>query len=440
MIKYAIGIIALGIVIFVHELGHYIAARLAGVTVHTFSLGWGPVLLRKKIGETEYRLSAFPIGGYCGMKGENAFREALDSGSDGIKREPGSFYSAHPAKRIAIAFAGPFANLLLAVIAYALVSAFGYQYRTWENRIVPAWLFEGQTESPAKSAGLLPGDRIISLDGSPTDTYSDIQQYVSTRPEEQIMAEIDREGSLFSTALLPELDRKTGSGRIGIYPFIPLVIGSIKEGSAADTAGLKVGDVINSVNGILVTHYLEYERSLADKPEQVLLSLDRNGIALTKRVVVLYGDAAPETGIGWKQVEVLVKGTDPLTSLINGLKETEQTLELTVKGISLLFRGVDVAEAVSGPVRITYLIGEVAQGGFTGLAQLLGIICVSLFLMNLLPVPVLDGGLILLTLIELLRRKPIKPKMLYYAQFAGMAFILCIFALALFSDITFLSK
>lgn len=440
MIKYVIGILALGIVVFVHELGHYIAARLSGVTVNTFSLGWGPVLFRKKIGDTEYRLSVLPIGGYCGMKGENAFREALDKGADGIEREPGSFYSAHPAKRIAIAFAGPFANLIFAVVAYAMVSAFGYQFRTWENRVIPAWLFDAQAGSPAQNAGLLIGDRIVSLDGVPIETYSDIQQYVSTRPEERILVRIDRDGTLVEATLEPTLDKKTGSGKIGIYPYIPLVVGSIKPGSAADTADLRVGDVIRSVDGKEVTHYLEFEQALSGKPEEVSLAVDRNGIAVTKRVVVLYGDSGAETGIGWKQVEVRVEGTNAFHSLVNGVKETANTLELTIKGITLLFRGVDVTEAVSGPVRITYMIGEVAQGGFTGLAQLLGIICVSLFLMNLLPVPVLDGGLILLTLIELARRKPIKPKMLYYAQFAGMAFILGIFALALFSDINFLAK
>jgi len=189
-----------------------------------------------------------------------------------------------------------------------------------------------------------------------------------------------------------------------------------------------------------VAQYLDFEKALDGKPAEVTLSLSRNGIQLSKRVVVLYGDQGPELGIGWEQVSVKVPGTGPLKSLATGVTETANTFALTVKGIGLLFRGVDVTQAVSGPVQITYMLGEVAQTGFTGLAQLLGIICVSLFLMNLLPIPVLDGGLILVTLIEFARREPLKPKTLYYVQFVGMAFILCIFALAIFSDFNFLTK
>ncbi len=441
MIRYVYGVLALGLVILVHEIGHFVAARLSGVTVKTFSIGMGPVLIRKRIGDTEYRISALPIGGYCGMKGEHAFREALDKNADSIEREPGSFYAAHPLKRIAIALAGPFFNLAFAVLAYALVSALGYDYKTWENRVVPAWIYDAQApDSPAKAAGLLTGDRIVALDGKKIETYSDIQQYVSIRPEEPVAATIERDGRVFEATLTPDLDKKTGSGKIGIYPFIPLIIQSLTPGSAADTAGLRPGDRVIQVNGVSVSHYFEFEKTLDPKPAEVFLTVDRNGIQTVKKVVVLYGDTGPQVGIAWKRVEVRVPGTGPIKSVENGVTETAKTFALTVKGIGLLFRGVDVTEAVSGPVRITYMLGEVAQTGFTGLAQLLGIICVSLFLMNLLPVPVLDGGLVLVTLIELARRKPLKPKTLYYAQFVGLAFILCVFALALFSDFNFLTQ
>lgn len=440
MITYVLGIIALGIVILTHELGHFAAARLFGVTVETFSIGWGPVLFRKRRGDTEYRISALPLGGYCGMKGEHAFREALDKNADRIDREPGSFYAAHPLKRIAIAFAGPLANLIFAVLAYALVSAFGYGYMTWENRIVPAWEFDGQSDSSAAKAGLMAGDRIIALDGKSISNYSEIQQYISTRPEEPVSATIDRNGIILNAELIPALDKRTGSGKIGIYPYIPLIVDSVKPGSAADTTGIKAGDKVIEIDGKSITHYLELERALQSNPEDVHLTIDRGGIRLVKRVVVLYGDNGAEMGLHWTGVSVQVPGTGPLESLKEGVFQTAETFALTVKGISLLFRGVHVTEAVSGPVQITHMLGEVAKTGFTALAQLLGIICVSLFLMNLLPIPVLDGGLILVTLIELFRRSPLKPRTLYYVQFIGMAFILCIFALAFFSDFNFLTK
>ena len=159
MIKILIGILMLGLVIIVHEFGHFVAARLFGVTVETFSVGWGPVLLRKKRGDTEYRLSLLPLGGYCGMKGEHAFSEAIEKNLDAIPREEGSFYGIHPVKRMLVAFAGPFFNLLFAAVALALVSAVGYSYNTYDNRIVPASAYDANAEKKPGRRGRPQGRR-----------------------------------------------------------------------------------------------------------------------------------------------------------------------------------------------------------------------------------------------------------------------------------------
>ena len=143
MIKVITGIIALGLVVIIHELGHFIAARLCGVEVETFSIGWGPVLFKKKVGTTEYRLSALPLGGYCGMKGEHAFTEALQQNLDSIPKEQNSYYGVHPFKRMIIAFSGPLANLCFAVLVLACVSAVGSSYESYANRIVPASVYDG---------------------------------------------------------------------------------------------------------------------------------------------------------------------------------------------------------------------------------------------------------------------------------------------------------
>ena len=252
--------------------------------------------------------------------------------------------------------------------------------------------------------------------------------------------EYERDGTTFTTRITPNLDKKQGTGKIGIYPYIPLVIGSVKSGSAAETAGLKKGDVIMAVNGLPVNQYLQFEAQLKSKPEQITVTANRNGSTTDYRLVLLYTDKGVEAGIGWQTIPVTVKGTGLIDSVKNGVVETGKTIQLTIKSIGLLFRGVDVTEAVSGPVRITMMIGEIAETGFSGLAQFLAIICVSLFLMNLLPVPVLDGGLILFSVIEIFNRKPLKPKTLYYVQFIGIAFIVALFILAISSDIRYLIK
>lgn len=441
MIKILIGLLALAIVVIIHELGHFIAARRCGVVVETFSIGWGPVLFRKKRGETEYRISALPIGGYCGMKGEHAFTEALDKKLDAIPQDPGSFYGVHPLKRVIIAFSGPFANLCFAAIVLAFVSAAGYTYQTYGNSIVPASRYGGEVDSPVDKAGLAEGDTIISLGEKKMANFSDIQQFVATRPEESFEVTYVRDGTTRTSLITPTLDKKTGSGKIGIYPYIPLVVGSIKEGSAADAAGMRLGDRVVAVNGLPVSHYMQFTALLKDKPEQVTISVERDGIVTERPLVLLYGaDGQVESGIAWKTETVRVAGTDFLGSVKSGLVETGNTIALTIKSIALLFRGVDVTEAVSGPVRITMMIGEVAQTSLIGVAELLSVICVSLFLMNLLPIPILDGGLILFSVIEAITRKPLKPKTLYYVQFIGMAFIVCLFVFAMFGDIKYLMK
>jgi regulator of sigma E protease len=440
ILKIVYGLVALGLVVFIHEAGHFIAARLSGVAVETFSIGWGPVLLRKKRGNTEYRLSALPLGGYCGMRGENAFRDALERNLEAIPREEGGFYSAHPLKRVAIAFAGPFANLLFAVIALALVSAIGFSYRSYDNRVVLASRYDGGL-NPADAAGLAEGDRVVALAGKKVATFSDIQEIIATNPEKPLALEYEREGSVISTSIVPRLDKKTGAGRIGIYPYIPLVVSSVNRGSAAETAGIRPGDEITAVNGVPVAHYLQFTHALKDRPAEAVVTVDRGGISRDERLVLLYPESgAIETGIDWKAETVVVQGTGLFGSVRYGVLETGRMIALTAKSVALLFRGVDLTEAVSGPVRITVMIGEVAKTGFSGLAELLSVICVSLFLMNLLPIPVLDGGIILTALVEFAIRKPLRPKTLYYAQFVGMGFILVVFILALFSDVHFLMK
>ena len=444
MVKILIGLIILSIMVFIHELGHFIAAKLCGVVVESFSIGWGPVLFKKKKGDTEYRISAIPMGGYCGMKGEKAFQQAIEENLSAIPKKEGELYGVHPFKRIIIAFAGPFANYISAVLALAIVSAIGSSYYTSSNKIAPVYYYNEADDSPAREADLRMGDIILSINGEKTETFADIVRLIVPEAKEEVTLEIERDGQILTKKLRPKLDPKTGAGIIGFYSFIPLEIDSVKPSSSAELAGLKKGDLIMEVNGIEVANTVDLNRALGGINEKTAeLGILRDENKITKTVNLIRTENGIDLGLNIKSIKVETPGTGFFKSIVNGFVLTHKAFVLTFKSLGLLFKGVDFRQAVSGPVRITHMLGDVAAQGFKagfliGLSDILNfvsIISISLFIMNLLPIPILDGGLILFAFIEFIFRRQIHPKVLYYVQFIGIAFIGIVFIFALWGDI-----
>ncbi len=361
-----IGLIFLFFLIFFHELGHFIAAKLFGVKVEAFSIGFGPVLLHREKGGTDYRLSLIPFGGYCAMKGEKDFQKSLDAGLNHIEAEKDSMYGVHPFKRLLIAFAGPFFNLLFAFFALTCISLIGYSYYSYSNKIdVPDESNHAEITSVAKDAGIQSGDSIIKIDGKNTEDFADLIEQISAKPDQDISVTVLRNGKELEFKLHTEMDKKTGGGKIGI---------------------------------IARTESLEKK---------------------TKQPKWIFPAAA------------------------EGFLETCRYSYLTVKGFLTLFKGVDLSETVSGPARIADMMGQAVKESFgdsikTGIVNTLSfmaVISISLGIMNLLPVPVLDGGLILFAFIELVSRRKLPPKILYYIQFVGIAFIAVMFVIGINGDI-----
>lgn len=361
-----IGLVFLFFLIFFHELGHFIAAKIFGVKVEAFSIGFGPVLLHRKKGGTDYRLSLVPFGGYCAMKGEKDFQKSLDAGLNHIEAEKDSMYGVHPFKRLLIAFAGPFFNLFFAFFALTCISLIGYSYYSFSNKIdVPDENNNAEISSVAKEAGIQSGDSIIKIDGKKTEDFSDLIAEISAKPDQNISVTVLRGGKEMEFNLHTEMDRKTGGGKIGI---------------------------------IARTESLEKKT----KPPKWLFP-----------------------------------------AVAEGFMETCRYSALTVKGFFTLFKGVDLSETVSGPARIADMMGQAVKESFgdsvkTGIVNTLtfmAVISISLGIMNLLPVPVLDGGLILFAFIELVFRRKLPPKVLYYIQFVGIAFIAVMFVIGINGDI-----
>ncbi len=452
VINILIGLVGLGFVVFVHELGHMLAAKAVGIEVEAFSIGWGRKLVGYTWRGTEYRISVFPMGGYCKMKGERSYAEALENNEDKIPHEAGGFFAAAPWRRIVTLLAGPVANVLLAVLILSIVWWIGFSVQTYENRIVLAAEYGARaTESqagepsPAEAADLQTGDRIVEIDGQPVRSYSDIQQIVAQNALTELSFTVVRDGHSLEVPVTPDLQTDTGAGYIGVYPWVEPVIGQVVDGSAAAAAGFQQGDRVVSINGEEVAHVWEFRRLLAESEEQadVLVSRDGTRVALTVDPDL----AALDEGMNFQTVTMPTPDYNVFQAISRGATESLRILTVSVRSLRLLFQGVNLTDAVAGPVRISYFIGDIATSGFqigvgAGLRSLfnfLALLSVVLFFMNLLPIPVLDGGQIVLAVVEWIRGRSPHPKTIYRYQLAGTVIVFGLLIFALFGDVLFLA-
>ncbi|MCG8477566.1 MAG: RIP metalloprotease RseP [Spirochaetales bacterium] len=471
MVNVLIGLIGLGLVVFIHELGHLVAAKWAGVTVEAFSVGWGRKIWSFTRGGTEYRISWLPIGGYCKMQGEQALSRAWQDRSAHIDVREGDFYAARPWKRIVILIAGPAVNFIFAVIVFAIVSIIGQSIQTFPNRIVLASDYDAPA-SVATRAGLETGDRILAIDGESVETFRDLQTTIGQSADRELILTVLRDGAEREVSLVPDLDPATGIGFIGVYPWVEPVVAAVGADTPAAIAGIQAGDRIvavrlespeaasredstvsvtsDGVREIDTPHSIAIEHAMATAGNRrVSVRAERDGRVRELAVVPEVDEnGAVRLGISYETIEVAPPEYGLVGGAVEGFRQAAQTLRLSIRGIGLLFSGVDVNQAVMGPVRITYLVGEVATTGLaSGIGRgllsffnFLSFISITLFFMNLLPIPVLDGGQILLTVVEIMRRKPLNPRVIYRLQVVGSVIIIGLMFFAFFNDILFFAR
>ncbi len=444
-----IGLIGLGIIIFIHESGHFIAAKINGIEVEVFSLGFGRKILGFKRGNTQYQISLIPFGGYCKLKGDEVLKNAAKTELTEIPEEEGSFFSASPLKRIVVAFAGPLANFVFAVVILSVIWWVGFSVYSSSNKIILASDYFGYASNkipPATKAGLKTGDVIISVDGRKIRNFQDLVEVVSTNPGKKLDFVVKRDGKVLTIPVMPELDKNTGSGRIGVYSWINPVVEKVLPGKGASLAGIRAGDIIVGVNGRRVENTLDIFKALKDKPGKVVLRVKRGTSVITIPVVVTYDESGnPDLGIYFKERMYREGGKGIVYGFKRGVEETIDTMGMTLKGIVMLFRGINIHNTVAGPLRISYYLGEVTKSGFElslragiiSFVRLLSLLSIVLVIMNLLPLPALDGGQILLFVIEIVRRKRVSPKLIYRVQVIGFSFIIIVAVMITFSDILF---
>jgi len=417
-------LVVLGFLIFAHESGHFMFAKLFRVRVLVFSFGFGKRLFGFRKGDTDYRVSLIPLGGYVRMAGDNP--------EENVPGTPDEFLSKPKWQRFLILFAGPMMNVVIAIIFMAAIVMIGIEQRI--TRPIVATVEKG---TPAEKAGLQPGDRIVRLRGERVDDYQDVRMIISMNAGTPVEVVYERAGAEGKTTLTPA--REEGDfgpvGRAGIGFGSEPIVGRVEPGSPAANAGIRAGDRITSVNGKPVTS-LEGFAVISDEQKTKPVALDLARGAQSVRVTVppvADEDMAVSRGIV-PQTKVLKLGL--FAALRYSVAENWKMLRLTGAAVRRLFRPEGSVKELSGPINIARISGETLRnGGLLGMIGLMAMISLQLGVMNLLPIPVLDGGHIMILLIEGIARRDLSLRVKERIQQVGFAALATLMIVVLYNDV-----
>jgi len=437
-------VVVIGILILIHELGHFFVARWTGVGVERFSIGFGPVLLRWRGKETEYALSAIPMGGYVKMMGEE---NPLEGGGQ-PDYDPAKAFALKPLwARFLIVFAGPGMNLVLAVAIFAFVLA------TLGRPVWPAVVGQVIEGSPAAVAGLHTGDMVTALNGRPIAYWEDLDAFVAKSNGRPLELRIKRDVTEQTVTVTPRMHATTDpifresheTWDIGAGPQLIPQISSVSAGSPAEKAGLKTGDVVLNVAGQPVYTPQDLVDAIRNRPGQSFpLTIQRDGKTLTVSVTP---DAVKEKAadgqekeVGRIQAGIATKAVSfapypPVAAVGHGFVKTWDMTLLTVKGLwKLVSRQIDSSN-IGGPIQIATEAGRQAKEGPASLALFTAIISVNLAVLNLLPVPMLDGGHLFFFVMEAILGRPLSLQKREAAQRVGFVLLMLLMVYALYNDL-----
>ena len=450
-------IILLGVLVFVHEFGHFIVARMLKVKVVAFSIGFGKELWSRidQYG-TRWKLSAIPLGGYCQFLGDaDASSSTVDSTLTNLSEEDQkAAFPLQPAwKKIAIVVAGPMFNYLFALLLFwALFFCFG-------RMVYPSIVGAVMQGEAADTAGILVGDHIISINGHNTPDFQSLSNEVSLSEDDEVEVALERP---LQVSVLPEDIDLNGisTGKIlGVSSFenkfdkntqekisAPAIVAGVIPGSAAEKAGLQIGDAIDEVNDTPIENFealQAYVRAHAD--EMLTLKLRR---PLILKVTLRDTQYEDETGRKIKQRMLGIQSTPELTiaekmsfgeAFMAGVQETYDLTATTLRGLGQMITGKRGGKDVGGIIRIAEMSGDISKsGGLLSFIYFMALLSVNLGLINLLPIPVLDGGSLVIFMVELITRRELTDKVRDAIFKVGMVIILAVMVLATWNDIVHL--
>jgi regulator of sigma E protease len=435
-------VLTLGVLIVVHEWGHYRVAVACGVRLLRFSIGFGPVVWARKKGETEYSLSAIPMGGYVKMMGDD---ENPLEGGKGATIDPRKAFNAKPlAARFLIVFAGPAMNFVLAVVIAALM------FMLVGRPVAPAQVGRVVEGGPAAQAGLQTGDRIISIDGAAVPYWEDVARVVQAAGPRALKVVVKGASGERTVDLTPtQTKRRDLFGdeqnvwELGASPYIPATIGDTVSGDPADQAGLKSGDTVTALEGQPVMSWDDLAEKIHQRAGQpTRLEVKRGSetlpITVTPKKGKIPGPDGKEVEAGLVGIRpggtTLMVRSNPLTATWEGVVWAGDVTAKTAIGLYKWASRQIPSNSIGGPIQIATMAGEQARQGISSLALFTAVISVNLFLLNLLPVPMLDGGHLLFFACEAVLGRPLSVRKREVAQQVGFALLMLLMVFAFYND------
>ncbi len=417
----------LGVLIFVHELGHYLMAKGIGVRVLTFSLGFGPKLLSYRRGDTEYCVSAIPLGGYVKMAGENP--DDQRSGSDD------EFLSKSKWQRFQVMIMGPAMNIVLAIVVMTFVLYQGAEVPAYEQQ--PPVIATVLPDSPAARGGIAVGDRVLAVSERPVDTWEDFFIAVMPRAKREIPIAIARGDERLTIQVTPDAQTRFEMGDIGVLPEMNSQVRRVSPGEPADLAGILPGDVIVGLNDQPITQERPLVRTINQSADiEVTLTIRRAGREIEVPVTPAQRGDVGLIGVELSPYEV--RKVDPgfPQAFVMSLERNRDWSGLIFQTLWGLLTRETSPKQLMGPVAIAQLSGGAAEVGWIALFTLMAMISLNLGILNLLPIPVLDGGHIFIMAVEGVARRDFSIRVKEKILLAGFVMLMTLMVTVIYNDLT----
>jgi regulator of sigma E protease len=424
----------LGILVFVHELGHFCVAKLSGVKVLKFSLGFGPRLVSRQWGETEYMICAIPLGGYVQMLGEGGGEKGEEAKIDPAE-EHRSFAKQTLGRRVAIVAAGPIMNLVLPFMVLPLAYLVGIN--------MPAYLEEPPCigyvvpESEGAAAGFRTGDCIVKISGIPVSSWTDTGPALVNGAGQAIVFTLDRGGQQAELTISPANGALEGLQSIGLLPYQDAVVGSLAPGMPAVEAGLQEGDLILAVGEQDISSWYQLKgaiQAVGGQPVQVEVERAGRQLSITLLPRKMEGEEGYLIGVSPLQKSNF-KRFSPGEALAAGAQRSTELIGLTMVFLQKLFAGHVSTSNIGGPITVVQIAGQAAQTDLSSILSVLAFLSIQLGILNLLPIPILDGGHLFFYFFELVFRRPLSLRAREWAQQVGLILLILLMVLAFYNDI-----